>query len=305
MHNMNNTGKSIASKLQHEILYFIVSLLLVFLAKILLRIVVFYYTLRPSVRQRCYAYLNHRFPNDKGVKRFIHCYILYLRFAEILLERSICGILHSKSTTAKSDSREYIKKNVPDDKGCIILTAHIGAWQLGLAAIEELNRPINIVQWINEEDTDRHYFEHEEQQGKHAIKLINSRHGLKASFAITQALQRKEIVCIAGDRVNDFSDGGVKVKFLGEDIHLPSTAFLLASITQVPLIISFSILKSDGVHGVKAQRIDLPVNLRRNPQALQEYVQIFATIMENMVQEYPYHFFNFFDMWGHDDSSRM
>ncbi len=302
---MHNTGKSVASRLQHEIFYFMVRLRLVFLAKILLRCVVFYYSLRPSVRKRCYAYLERRFPEAKGFTRWLHCYKIYLRFAEVILERSINGILNIKSTTANSQAREYIKDNLNPEKGCIILTAHIGAWQLGLSAIEELDRPINIVQWINEQDTDKHYFEHEEQQGKHVIKLINSRDGIKASFAITSALQHKEIVCIAGDRIDEFSDLGAEVTFLGGIIRLPTTAFLLASITQVPLIISFSILQKDGVHGVFTKRLDLPPNLRRNPQALQEYIQIFATTMEDMVQKYPYHFFNFFDMWGHDDSSRV
>ncbi len=302
---MNNTGKSIASRLQHEIFYLIVRLRLIFLAKILLRLVVFYYTLRPSVRRRCYAYLKHRFPHDKGFTRWVHCYKLYLRFAEVLLERSIGGILNIKTTTAHSSARDYIKTHLPPDRGCIILTAHIGAWQLGLSAIEELDRPINIVQWISEQDTDKHYFQHKEQQGQHSINIINSRDGIKASFAITSALQRKEIVCIGGDRVEEFADQKVQVKFLGGNIYLPSTAFLLASITQVPIFISFSILQNDGVHGVKTQHLDLPPNLRRNPQALQEYVQIFATAMEHMVNKYPYHFFNFFDMWGNDDSSRM
>ncbi len=302
---MNDTGKSLGSRLQHEIFYYMVRLRLVFLAKILLRLVVFYYTLLPSVRKRCYAYLAHRFPLDKGFTRWLHCYKLYICFAEVLLERSIGGILNIKTTTANSNAREFIKNNLHPDKGCMILTAHIGAWQLGLSAIEELNRPINIVQWINEQDTDKHYFEHEEQQGKHKIKLINSRDGLKASFAITSALQRKEIVCIAGDRVDEFGDQKVQVKFLGNDIYLPTTAFLLASITQVPLIVSFSILQKNGVNGVKTERFDLPPNLRRNAEALQIYVQKFATAMEHMVQEYPYHFFNFFDMWSHDDSSRM
>ncbi len=302
---MNDTGKSIASRLQHEIFYFMVRLRLVFLAKALLCIVVFYYSLIPSVRKRCYPYLKRRFPNDQGFARWKHCYKLYLCFAEGLLQRSIFGILNENILTGHSKARDCIQNSVPDDKGAIILTAHIGAWQLGIASVEKLNRPINIVQWISEQDTDKHYFEHKEQQNGHAIKIINSRDGVKASFDIIAALQHQELICIAGDRTTESTGESVEAIFLGDTIRLPATAFLLASITQVPLILSFSILKKDKVYGVKTQVLNVPKNLRRNPKALQEIVQCFATAMEDMVQKYPYHFFNFFDMWGQYDSTRV
>ncbi len=301
----NTTGKSLGSRLQHEIFYLMVRLRLVFVAKIVLRFVVFYYAMLPSVRKRCYPYLSRRFPHDKGLARWWHCYKLYLCFAEGLLQRIIVGILGTNVVSEKSEARDYIKKHMPPDTGCIILTAHIGAWQLGLAGIEEFQRPVNIVQWIHEEDTDKHYFQHKEQQGKHVIRLINSRHGVDASFAITAALQRQEIVCIAGDRVAAPTDKGVKVRFLGGEIFLPVTAFVLASITQTPLIYSFSILSEGKVCGVKTHILQLPRHLRRKPEELQAYVQGFADEMEDMVQKYPYHFFNFFDMWDSNDRTRM
>ncbi len=301
-----NTGKSLGSRFQHEIFYFMIRLRLVFVAKIVLRFVVFYYAMLPAVRKRSYPYLKRRFPRAQGFAMFIHCYKLYLCFAEGLLERIIVGILGERGITKTSEAREYIKNNLPIDKGCIVLTAHIGAWQLGLAGIEELNKTVNIVQWIHDEDSDKHYFQHKEQQGKHSIQLINSRHGIDASFAITSALQRKEIVCIAGDRITVPTDNGVAVDFLGGKIHLPATAFLLASITQVPLIMSFSILTKQGVKGIKTEILNMPRNLRRNPQELQQYAQYFANTMEDMVEKYPYHFFNFFDMWDiNNDSSRV
>ncbi len=302
---MNNTGKSLGSRLQHEIFYLMVRLRLVIVAKIILRFVVFYYALLPSVRKRCYPYLKRRFPMDEGFTRWKHCYKLYLCFAEGLLERIITGILGKKIVATTSDSREFIKHELTPDSGCIILTGHIGAWQLGLAGIEEFDRPINIVQWISEDDSDKHYFEHNEQKGKHAIKLINSRHGTDASFAIAAALQRKEIVCIAGDRITETTDKGLQVDFLGDKIYLPTTAFLLASITQVPLIISFSVLIDGKVCGVKTELTKPPRNLRRNNGELHKHLQHFANMMEDMVQKYPYHFFNFFDMWDNNDSTRM
>ncbi len=299
------TGKNLGSRLQHEIFYLLIRCRLLFVAHLLLRCVVFYYVLIPSVRKRCYPYLQRRFPQQKGFARICHCYKLYVCFAEGLLHRSIMGILGKNAIASTSASREKIKEHLPEDTGCIILTAHIGAWQMGLAGVEQLQRRINIVQWIHEKDTDKHYFEHKEQEDKHAINVINSRDGVHASFAISAALQRKEIVCIAGDRITESADKGIDITFLGDTIYIPSTAFLLASITEVPLIISFSILHKGQVQGVKSEILHLPKNLRRKPQELKHYAQCFANAMEDMVEKYPYHFFNFYDMWESYDSARM
>ncbi len=302
---MNSPGKSLGSRFQHEIFYFMVRMRLLFLAKISIRFVVLYYSLLPSVRKRSYPYLSRRFPEANAFSRWIHCYKLYLCFAEGLLQRIALGILGKDSVTTTSASREYIKDNLPKDSGCIILTGHIGAWQLGLAGVERLNRPVNIVQWVHEEDNDRHYFEHEKQKDKHDMRVINSRDGVEASFAITAALQRKEIVCIGGDRITDTADTGIDVTFLGDTIQLPTIAYVLASITKVPLIVSFSVLTDGLVHGVKSEILHVPNNLRRNREELRKCAQSFAAIMEDMVQEYPYHFFNFLDMWEKNDTTRM
>jgi predicted LPLAT superfamily acyltransferase len=290
---MKWTNKSLGSRIQHEIFYFLVRCHLLWLARALLVCVVFYYTLLPAVRKRAYPYLVRRFPHDTGFKRWQHCFRLYLCFAQGLLERCIIGILGKVHLEADEQAFQTLTTGIPKDKGCIIVTAHIGVWQLGLVGLEELQRPLNIVQWIHPEDVDKHYFQHKEQKSKHRIQLINSQEGLNASFQIITALQRNELICLAGDRVIEGGAPSVTVQFMGESIQLPTTAFLFASMAEVPIIVTFTIYNNHTIHAVRAEKILVPPKLRHKPDALQGYVQQFADIMEEMVQQYPYHFFNF------------
>lgn len=302
---MNWSSKSLGSRFQHEVFYALIRFRLLFLAHALLHCVVFYYTLLPSVRKRAYPYISRRFPHAGALMRWRHCFRLYLTFAQGLLERGVAGILGRVRLDNNTEALHNLQQSIPQDTGCIIVTGHIGVWQMGVMGIEDFDRPVNIVQWINPEDVDKHYFQHNGQENKHQIRLINSRDGMDASMEILAALRRKEIICIAGDRTSDSGGQNINVNFLGGTIELPSTAFLLASMAGVPLIVSFSIFTGNSVRGIVAERMDLPSGIRHAPQKLRPYMQRFASIMEDITREHPYHFFNFYDMWTHNDNSGM
>ena len=302
---MDWSSKSLGSRLQHQIFYLLVRCRLLGVARALLVCVVFYYTLLPSVRSRAVPYLSRRFPQDTGFARWRHCMRLYLCFAQGLLDRTIAGILGTQYIYAEPVTQQQFHNSIPQDTGCIILTAHIGAWQLGISCIEPLQRPINIVQWVHPEDKDKHYFQHNNELGKHNIRIINSRDDADTTLKIVTALRKKELLCITGDRITSAAENSVPVSFMGGTVHMPTTAFVLASLAQVPLVIAFTLRHNAAIKGFFVQKLDIPHNLRRDPAALRERVQYFATAMEQMVHDYPYHFFNFFDMWSHDDNQGM
>lgn len=302
---MQWSSKSIASRLHHEFFYFLVRCRLLFLAHISLYFVVLYYSIMPSIRKRAYPYLTKRFPNAKGLTLWLHCFRAYHSFGTCLLARSIAGILNKDCMAPSEKEKKTLLHTIPHDSGCIILTGHIGIWQLGLAGIEKSGKAINIVQWLNPEDVDKHYFAHKGQDDKHTIRIINPQDPLNASLEIIAALRRHEIVCMAGDRIFDSASPSVDVSFLGQKILLPTTPYLFASMAQVPLVIAFSVFTNGAVHGIKAERVAIPSGLRRNPIKLQELAQYFASTIEDITDTYPYHFFNFYDMWDIHDKSRM
>ncbi len=303
---MEWNSKSLGSSLQHQFFYLLVRLRLLPLAKLVLKAVVFYYTLVPSVRRRCQPYLKRRFPDATGLGQWLHCYRLYLCFAEGLLARCVAGIQNRPPQMTASEVEDRLSQILADrEHGVIVLTGHFGGWQMGLSFVESADRPVNIVQWLSPEDVDRHYFEHKSQQGRHRMHIINSQEAANAPLEIATALGRKEIVCICGDRVTDSDTHYLEADFMGGKIRIPLTAFLLASLCQVPLAVTFSIIENGIMKGVWSEEMRIPAGLRRTPTKFAPYVQHFADIMEKLVQQHPYHFFNFYDLWRSNDGSRM
>ena len=294
---MQWSSKSVGSRLQHQFFYFLIKCRILFLAKILLAFVVFYYALIPSVGKRARHYLKRRFPNAKGFSLFWQTYKLYKTFANGLFARTVSGILGSFKQCPPGIVEQTIKQTLNKNCGTIILTAHFGVWQLGLAFFEKFDRKINIVQWHENNDVDKHYFEHQGRSPK-KIQIINTCLDPDVSLKVVTALNNDELICICGDRATDADQGTLATPFLGGEILLPTTAFLFASMTGKPILLTFTILDGDVVRGVYAEEIHVEPGLRRNQEQLRRYLAHYANVLENLCQKYPYHFFNFYDMWN-------
>ena len=293
---MKWTSKSLGSRFQHNFFYFLIRLRLVWVARFFIYFIVFYYTLVPSVRKRSSYYLRRRFPNSTSFGLWVHCYKLYSNFALLLLTRIIYGIQNSCELDADQDASSVFSNTLEKGEACIILSAHIGTWQMGILEIERFQRPINIVQFVDPGDNDKHYFEHDSQKKQLPIQVI-SPEGMQSSIKIATALQRKEVVCMTADRLVHESEKSIEMSFLNGKIALPLAPFIIASMVQCSLLITFSVLENNKIKGVWAEEIFIPKGIHKQPELLRPYVERFMVGLERMVELYPYQFFNFYNIW--------
>lgn len=298
---MTWSSRSLGSRCQHEFFRWLARLHLTAPARLLLYPLVFYYTLKPAVRHRSLPYLARRFPNAGPLARFGHAYRLYLNFAGVLLDRMVAGASGRATVIHHPKLDQLLTEAVAEGKGCIVLSAHFGGWQLGLAALEPLGRPLHIVQLRDPDDVDRHYFER--RRGGPPIDIIDPRDSVIAFARIAAALRRNEIVCIMGDRLTDGDRHGEPVSFLGGTIIVPVSAYALASITGAPLAVNFTVREHGSVRGVWGEILHVPPGRRHTPGGLRPFAMHFTAALEHMVEKYPYHFFNFYNMWDEHDTS--
>lgn len=290
---------SLGSRFQYGIFQTVVRCRLVPLARVLLVAVVLYYVFVPRIRRRCMPYLSRRFPGAGRVRMFVHAFRLYLEFGCLLLDRMVAGTTGKFPVMATEPLlRKRLREAAECPRGCIILSAHIGAWQMGLAGLEQLDRPVHVVQWRQPQDAGRHYFEYGKGRPFAVIDAADPVGGLVEAAA---ALRRSEIVCLMGDRlaVGERIAQGVDVPFLGGMIRVPVNAFALASLTGAALLMLFSVREKGRTRAFLAERLDVPSGLpRRDPAVFLPYALRFARGMERVVERYPHQFFNFHDMWS-------
>lgn len=121
-------------------------------------------------------------------------------------------------------------------RGAIVLTAHMGSYDLGAALFaQKFNREIRMVR-APEPDalTERHLAASLQQSGAGAVKVDYNTEGALLSFDLLSAVRRGEIVSIQGDRVIP-GVAHARGRMFGRDVAIPSGPFTLALVAQVPI----------------------------------------------------------------------
>jgi len=293
-------SKSIGSKFGHNFFYFMVKLGGRRPAYFFLYFIVFYYTLFfPSIRKKTDPYLSKRFPDAGVIKRICNRYLLILHFGKALIDRAILGISGPESIQISFGNPNDLSKIKSLGSGFIILMSHVGSWQLVMSALSGLKKPVNLLMLRDDQDIDKHYFEHGHAQNN--LKIINPEQFLGGTIEMLNILKNDEILCIMGDRIFGNKELSVKLNFLGKDALFPFSAYKIASIAQKPVVILYSHKSGPDSYQLDIPNIiHIPAKLGKKKELYKPYVQEFVTSLELFIQEYPYQFFNFYDIWEAD-----
>jgi lauroyl/myristoyl acyltransferase len=121
-------------------------------------------------------------------------------------------------------------------RGAIVLTAHMGSYDLGAALFaQKFNREIRMVR-APEPDvlTERHLATSLQQAGAGAVKVDYNTLGALLSFDLLSAIRAGEIVSIQGDRTIP-GVAHATGKLFGHDIEIPTGPFTLGLVAQVAI----------------------------------------------------------------------
>lgn len=291
------TSRSIGSQFQHRIFYALIRVGGRRGAYCLLVFVVLYYVLfRPAVRQRSSYYLSRRFPGQGPFGRLRDSYLLSLEIGKMLVDRAVLGILGPAELKVDLTGRQELEALLREGRGLILVTAHVGCWQLAMAALSVLETRVSLLIHRDEGDVDRHYFEHGGDAASY--RIIDPAGFLGGTLEMLEVLKHGEVLSIMGDRVMGGESSTVTASFLGGTVRLPFSPYKLASATGAPIAVIFPYKSGPGRYALRLARvIRVPAKLGRSAEAYRPYASQFADALEGFVAEHPYQFFNFFDMW--------
>ena len=268
--------KKAGIKSAYFILYFVASYYFIFLKKSN-RSIFYYFKERLG-----YSY----FKSKKMV------FMSYYTFGQTILDKVSISAGMQNSFTYEFDGVEILKKLLEEKKGGVLISAHIGNFEIAEHFFSEIDIDfqINLVTTDLEHSTIKNYLE--KITKKSSIKLILIKDDLTHIFEINAALARNELVCFTGDRYFE----GVKSlseELLGQEAKFPAGPFLIASRLKVPVVFVY-VMKEKNLHYHLYTR-EAQVNHRNENALLKEYTQS----LESMLKEYPLQWFNYFDFWNH------
>jgi predicted LPLAT superfamily acyltransferase len=291
------SSRSVGAAWQHRFFYALIRLGGRRAAYAFLRLVALYYVVaRPDQRRKGEFYLRRRFPEARGLALLRHGYRLNVALGQSLIDRALVGILGPESTRVCLEGREELQSLLEEGKGLILVTAHVGCWQVALSALGFLDVPVYLLMQREEGDIDRHIHEHRGEEAPFGI--IDPRGELGGALEMLGVLKRGEILSVMGDRMLGSDRNAVAVDFLGAPAPFPFSAYKLASATGAPIGVLLSAKTASNSYRLRLARvIRVPDDLGRGREKMIPYIRQFAETLEEFTQEHPYQFFNFFNMW--------
>ncbi len=284
-------GKSKGTVLGYKIFVFFIKTTGIRSAYFILYFVASYYFIfLKKSNQAIFYYFKERlgFSYFKAKKMM---YKSYYTFGQTIIDKiAISAGLRSKFTY-EFDGVEILLKLLEDKKGGVLISAHMGNFEIAEHFLGELGVDfnINLVTTDLEHSAIKNYLE--KVTKKSNIKFILIKDDLSHIFDINAALARNELVCFTGDRYFEGSKS-LSEKLLDEEATFPAGPFLIASRLKVPVVFVYVMKEKNLNYHLYAREAE--VKHRDEKGLLKEY----TNSVEIMIKKYPLQWFNYFDFWN-------
>lgn len=191
------------------------------------------------------------------------------------------------------DGEEHLHEMVMQGRGGMLLSGHLGNWDIAGHLLKRLNTPINIVIFDGEHEQIKAYLD--SVTGEKSVKMILIKNNLSHIYEISDALKRNELICMHADR---FLPGNKTQKqiFLGSNAAFPIGPFVLASTFRVPVSFVFAVKESALHYHFFATKGNDYAHLDKAAQ-MKLMLTDFVREMEIKTRAYPWQWFNFYDFW--------
>ncbi len=221
----------------------------------------------------------------------------FVRYAQYLVDYTRMDLLKEDnlgSLVSDFQGKEQIDRALSRGKGAMILTAHLGNWEMGGVFLSLLGYSLNVIT-VPDVAARLHDYRVRLRQ-EQRIKVITINDTLSSSLAVFKALKDNELVALLGDR--ELIGKGIPVTFFGQKVYFPIGPALLALLSDAALIPTFVLMGEAGKYLCLAEP-PLPVQRTGNrDKDLAVNVQGIAEVMEKFIRSYPDQWFTFYDYFS-------
>ena len=183
-------------------------------------------------------------------------------------------------------------------KGVLLLTAHLGNWEVGGLMLAQVNQPIHVVLV-----PDIFPGVERERRRLHArcgVTEIRVDHSFVPTLSVLRALGENEIVAMQGDR--DFDNTGIAVPFFGREAFFPRGPLRVAMASGAVVLPAFIVGLPDGRYRAIVEEPLPIVTDGDRDAALRRNLLAYVALLEQYVRRYPEQWYCFYPFW--DDPSR-
>ncbi|MFA4983957.1 MAG: lysophospholipid acyltransferase family protein [Candidatus Omnitrophota bacterium] len=205
-------------------------------------------------------------------RNFAKYLVDFFRFSEI--DRAYI------ENNVRIENVRYIEEGLSRGKGVITLTAHMGNWELGGAALALSGYPFAAVALPHKDKKVNSFFNYQRQ-----IKGVKVIPVGKAVRNCLEVLRQNSVLALLGDR--NFNEKGIEVDFFGKPTLLPAGPAALSLKTDAALVPGFMLRNPDDSFTL---RFEKPIEFKESGDResdIRALVYSYKTVIENYILRYP------------------
>lgn len=191
----------------------------------------------------------------------------------------------------KLENLHYFDEALKNGKGTIVLTAHLGNWELGGVVIAQLGYPFSAVALPHKNKKVNDFFD--AQRKRKGVKVISIGKAIRSCIS---EIRNNHMVALVGDR--DFTEKGIKVEFFGKSTYFHEGPAALSLITGAPIIPGFMLRNPDDSFTLRIERAVEFFPSQDKAGDLVGLVNIYKKIFEGYVRQYPEQWYLFRPFWA-------
>ena len=177
------------------------------------------------------------------------------------------------------EGRENLEKALSRKKGLIVVSAHVGHWEMGAMVMARLGYPIHILALQHRDERIDAIFKHRRRH--YGIQTIPVGHSMRGCF---QTIEQNHILALNGDRL--FTRKGTMIRFMGKNVVWPVGPAKMALATGAPLLTAFCL-------PAEKDRYVLRIEGELTPSTAEGMTQEYAQRVEAVIRQHPAHWLIF------------
>lgn len=196
-------------------------------------------------------------------------------------------------TKVKIENWENIDKALAQGKGGIVISAHLGNWELGGILLGMLGNPVMAVALPHKERPVNDLFNH--QREVKGMTVVSTNHAVRKCF---EQLKNNQMVALVADR--DFSLSGEIIDFLGRKAFLPKGIAILSIKTGAPIVPVFLIREENNHFRLAIHQPIFPDTVQNDAiedAVIIKFIKKYIVIIEEQIRKYPTQWLMFREFW--------
>jgi predicted LPLAT superfamily acyltransferase len=294
----NWQGRSRGGTLGHRIFVFILKTFGLRTAYFFLRFVAFYFFLFAKSTRTSLKYFRE-IHGYKGFKAYLATYRNYYLFGQVLIDK-VAMLSGSTAFEIEHEGHEQHLAHLREGtRGSILLSAHIGNWEIAGQKLDKLQTKFNVLMFDNEIESMKNYMDKVMEERKFNIIPIRE-NDMSHLVQLHKVFSNREILVMHGDR---FLPGAetLTLNFMGRPAKFPAGPFIMASKFGVPITVVFSVKEGTKKYHFFARKAIEVRRARTRHElevAINEAAGEYIHYLEEMLRRYPLQWFNFYDFWA-------